>query len=192
MSKKWKIYLPRLIFITFFVSFSLLFYYSSPEQVISFIGAENGYFIIFILALIGGLTTFSGVPYHLVLLTLAAGGLNPLLLGLCTAVGVMLGDTTSYFIGYGGREVIPEKIQKYLHKLFAFGAKYPRALPVFFFLFGALTPLSNDFIVISAGLAKYPFKKVMIPLALGNLVFNIMVAYLGFYAYSSVAGFFGK
>lgn len=188
MQRAWKVYLPRLVFVCFFIGFSLTFYYASPEQVIAFLGAENGYVIMFLLAMIGGLTTFSGVPYHLVLLTLAAGGLHPLLLGLCAAVGVMLGDTTSYFIGYEGREIIPDKIKNALQRLFAFGARYPRTLPVFFFLFGALTPLSNDFIVISAGLAKYPFKKVMIPLALGNIVFNVGVAYAGYYAYGSIAG----
>lgn len=191
MSPKAKKYLPRIVFLTFFLSFSALFYFSSPEQIISFIGAENGYVIMFVLALIGGLTTFSGVPYHLVLVTLAAGALNPLLLALCTAVGVILGDTTSYYIGYGGKDIIPEKIQRYLHRLFAFGQKHPRLLPLFFFLYGALTPFSNDFIVISAGLARYPFKKVMAPLALGNLVFNFMVAYFGYYLYPVAVKVFG-
>lgn len=191
MSPKIKKVLPWVIFLTFLTCFSAIFYFSSPEQIISYIGAENGYIIIFILALIGGLTTFSGVPYHLVLITLAAGELNPLLLGLCTAVGVMIGDTTSYFIGYGGKDVIPAKIQKYLHRLFAFGQTHPRLLPVFFFLYGALTPFSNDFIVISAGLARYPYKKVMIPLALGNLVFNINIAYFGYYLYPLASSVFG-
>jgi hypothetical protein len=35
---------------------------------------------------------------------------------------------------------------------------------------------SNDVIVIPAGLVKYPFWKVMLPLALGNLVFNTWLA----------------
>lgn len=184
MNRKIKKYLPRISIIVFFLGFSFLFYYSSPEQLINFIGVENAYLLILILAFLGGLSTFAGVPYHLVLITLATGGANPLLLGTATAVGVMLGDSTSYFIGYEGRDLIPGKLQNILERIFAFGSRFPRSLPVFFFLYGSLTPFSNDVVVISAGLAKYPFKKVMIPLALGNLVFNISLAYLSNSAYS--------
>ncbi|MFH0890970.1 MAG: VTT domain-containing protein [Candidatus Liptonbacteria bacterium] len=176
-------YLSRTVLISCLLGISAVFYFSSPDKIISYIGAENGYIIIFILALVGGLTTFSGVPYHLVLISLASGGLNPLLLGVITGVGVILGDSTSYYIGYGGREIIPEKIRSYLNKLFLFGSRYPRTMPIFFLLYGSMIPLSNDFIVISAGLARYPFKKVMIPLAMGNLIFNISLAYFGSYSY---------
>ncbi|MBU3956282.1 hypothetical protein KJ633_07460 [bacterium] len=146
--------------------------------------------LIFILAFIGGLTTFSGVPYHLVLITLATGGLNPLLLGLATAFGVMLGDSTSYYIGYQGRIIIPDRLQKILQQVRYFGLKYPKILPLFFFLYGSLVPFSNDFIVISMGLSRYPFWRVMIPLGLGNLVFNISLAYLAVYAYAFLQGIF--
>jgi len=51
-------YLPRILLILFFIGCSFLLYYSSPEKLIEFIGVENAYFFIFILALIGGITTF--------------------------------------------------------------------------------------------------------------------------------------
>src|SRR3989344_2983409 len=120
----------------FFASISVYFYfYSSPEQLVEWVGAENSYFLIFVLALFGGLTTFSGVPYHLVLITLAIGGLNPLLLGLSTAVGVILGDSTSYYVGYSGGEVMPGRVQKIVNRIYIYTAGYPKLLQVFFFLF---------------------------------------------------------
>ncbi|TSC71504.1 MAG: hypothetical protein G01um101470_573 [Parcubacteria group bacterium Gr01-1014_70] len=54
-------------------------------------------------------------------------------------------------------------------------------IPIFVFLYGAFFPLSNDFVVISFGLARYPFWRVMIPLTAGSAVFNMMLAYLGKY-----------
>ena len=189
--KKFLKYLPRIILILLFVSLSFFLYvYSSPEKIVNLIGVDNAYVLIFILAFIGGLTTFSGVPYHLVLITLATGGLNPLLLGLATAFGVMLGDSTSYYIGYQGRIIIPDRLQKILQQVRYFGLKYPKILPLFFFLYGSLVPFSNDFIVISMGLSRYPFWRVMIPLGLGNLVFNISLAYLAVYAYAFLQGIF--
>ena len=183
-------YLPRVTLVLFFVGCSFLLYYSSPEKLIEFIGIENAYLFMFFLALLGGITTFSGIPYHLVLITLAAGGLNPFLLGVSSAVGVMIGDSTSYFVGHQGRVIIHQGIQKVLGKISSFGFKYPRILPLFFFLYGSFVPFSNDFIAISMGLARYPFWRVMLPLGAGNLVFNISIAFLASYAYDFLQSIF--
>src|SRR3989344_968962 len=107
-------YAPALLLITFFILWSFVFHYSSPESIIDWVGVENAYLLIFILALMGGFTTFSGIPYHVVLVALAVGGLNPFILGIAASFGVMIGDSTSYYIGYGGRVLVPEKIQKWL------------------------------------------------------------------------------
>ncbi len=182
-------YIPRILLILFFVSMSFYFYaYSSPEEIISLIGVKNAYALIFVLAFFGGMTTFSGIPYHLVLITLATGGLNPFFLGLSTAVGVMLGDSTSYYVGYQGSVIIPRALQKILMIIRNFGLKHPKILPLFFFLYGSLSPFSNDFIVISMGLSRYPYWQVMVPLGLGNLVFNISLAYLATQAYHLLKG----
>jgi membrane protein YqaA with SNARE-associated domain len=182
-------YIPRVMLILLFISMSFYFYaYSSPEELISFIGVKNAYALIFILAFLGGMTTFSGIPYHLVLITLATGGLNPLLLGLSTAAGVMLGDSTSYYVGYQGSVIIPGALQKILMMIRNFGLNHPKILPLFFFLYGSLSPFSNDFIVVSMGLSRYPYWRVMVPLGLGNLVFNISLAYLATQAYNLLKG----
>lgn len=186
--KKILIYLSRILIVLIFIGLSFFLLYSSPERLVGSIGVQNAYVLIFVLAFLGGLTTFTGVPYHPVLVVLAVGGLNPLLLGLSTAFGVMLGDSTSYFVGYQGGAIVPQGIQKFLARLLSFAMRYPRALPLFFFLYGSLCPFSNDFIIISMGLAHYPFWRVMIPLGLGNLVFNISLAYLATYAYQLLQG----
>ena len=53
----------------------------------------------YVIALLGGMTTFNTVPYIPLLLLLASAGVNPLLLGLSSAFGVITGDAFSYFIG---------------------------------------------------------------------------------------------
>ncbi|KKS26342.1 MAG: hypothetical protein UU87_C0002G0021 [Parcubacteria group bacterium GW2011_GWA2_42_11] len=179
-------YLPVVFFVCFFISLSIFFYFTPPDKLIGFVGVENAYLLIFVLAFIGGLTTFSGVPYHLVLIALAVGGLNPLFLGFSASIGVMLGDTTSYFIGLKGGELLPRAIQNIFQKMIAFFMRFPRLLPFFFLFYGSFIPFSNDFIVISMGLAKYPFWRVMVPLAIGNIFFNTGLAFLTVYAYNFV------
>jgi len=179
-------YFPSALFIALFALSSGIFLFSSPERVIAFIGVENAYLLMFLLALSGGLTMFSGVPYHLILVTLATGGLNPLLLGMVTATGVTLGDSTSYFIGYQGMLLIPKRLQAMAQRLFSAKEKYPRLLPVIFFIYGSCLPFSNDVITIPMGFLRYPFWRVMLPLSLGNLVFNVSIALLAAYAYGAL------
>ena len=173
----------RFAILALFIGATIFFYSSSPEEIIRFIGIENAYALMFVLALIGGLTTFSGIPYHVVLIMLASGGLDPLFLGISTAVGVMIGDTTSYYLGYSERGIVPQRVQRILQRFFNFCLAHQKILPIAFFLYGALSPLSNDFIAVSMGLARYPFWRVIVPLGLGNLVFNISLAYLAVHAY---------
>ena len=101
----------------------------------------------------------------------------------------MLGDSTSYYVGYRGGAIISQRLQegifRYVH---SFTKKYPKAFPVFCLLYGSFVPFSNDFITISAGLARYPFWRVMIPLALGNMIFNVSLAYFAVYAYDLLQG----
>ena len=166
------------------VGFSFVFYYLSPARVIGLIGVENAYALIFILALLGGLTTFSGIPYHVVLVTLATGPLNPFFLGLATSIGVILGDSTSYYVGYQGRFLMSLRMQRMLDRVTSVRERHPRLLPVLFLLYGSLSPFSNDVITIPMGLLRYPFWRVMLPLAIGNLIFNVSLALIAAYAYS--------
>lgn len=182
--------LPKvIIFLLFFGLSAYFLFYSSPAKIVDFIGVNNAYILIFFLALFGGFTMFSGIPYHVILITLAMGSTNPIILGLSAAVGVMIGDSTSYYIGYQGATILPRIIKKILQPIRGFAFNHPKILPWIFFSYGALIPFSNDFIVISMGLSKYPFKKVMIPLGLGNIVFNVSLAFFAKYLYTLLQGF---
>ena len=95
--KKFLLALP----ILFIISFSLLLYlYVDPENFINLIGLENAYILMFLTAFVGGLTTFNFIPYYSIIILLVSAGLNPLYVGAASAVGVMCGDTFSYFVGY--------------------------------------------------------------------------------------------
>ncbi len=183
-------FLPLAIGLLFLCTISATLYFLSPETIISYIGISNAYGLIFVLAFLGGMMTFSGVPYHLILIAFVASGLNPYLLGVLAGLGVTMGDSTSYFLGYFGRAALTGHMQKILEKMEYFKEKYPRILPVIFFSYASLVPFSSDVLTIPAGLIRYPFWRLMIPLALGSMVFNITLALLGVYAYDFVKTFF--
>ena len=95
----------------------------------------------------------------------------------------MLGDSTSYYVGYRGGAIAPEGVQRIFQQIYSFNSTHPKILPLFCLLYGSFVPFSNDFITISAGIARYPFWRVMIPLGLGNAIFNVSLAYLSTRAY---------
>lgn len=184
MEAKLKRRISVIIIISIFILWTIFVYYLSPEKIVEKIGIENSYLLAFTVAFIGGTSIFFPIPYYLLVFTLGAGGLNPIILGLSSASGVLLGDSTSYFLGYTGREIISEKLKKLLEKLYNWCiTRKPYLLPIIFFLYGTFIPLPNDVITVSMGMAHYPYKKVIIPLGLGNIIFNITLALAGFYGW---------
>jgi membrane protein YqaA with SNARE-associated domain len=166
-------------------------FFIGPEALVDYIGVQNAYVLMFLVAALGGLSTFNSVPYLAVLFVLANTGVNPFWLGLVSAVGVMCGDSFSYVLGRSGGAVIPDSFQYVFRSIKKFAVAYPRLYPSFCFLYGALCPLSNDFVTISAGIANISYKKVMVPLALGNIVFSIGFSYASVYAADFVGGLLG-
>ncbi|MEO8580948.1 MAG: VTT domain-containing protein [Patescibacteria group bacterium] len=180
-----------IITILFFLSISFGLSFFSSDQILGYIGIQNAYLLMFVLAIIGGMSTFTGIPYHFILMSLAASGLNPLLLGMVTAFGVMLGDTTSYMLGKQSSKILPKRFEKPLNQLASWLASHPKLITPSLILYGAFSPFSNDFIVISMGLIRYPYKKLIPPLTIGNIFYNVALAYLGFYAFDSIQAWFG-
>lgn len=175
-------------FLLFLVTWTVFVSQFSPGEIVENLGVTNGFVVAFIAAFLAGVSTFVSAPYALVVITLGAGGLHPVIIGLVSAFGLFLGDSTSYFLGFYGHHVVPNGLQKELQKVHAWLMEQKRAwtVPIFIFLYGAFFPLSNDFVVISFGLARYPFWRVMIPLALGSVIFNMILAFIGRYG----AGYF--
>jgi membrane protein YqaA with SNARE-associated domain len=189
MKRTTLLYAKALTVITFFISFSVLFYFLTPEAILRFVGFENAYFIILLLAFLGGLSTFSGIPYHIILMAFASGGLNPWLLGLLATGGVMLGDTTSFYLGTQSKKLLSERMLSVLETLRKVENTSPRFMTIIFFLYGALIPFSNDIIVIPSGLLGYRFWRVMVPLGVGTLIFNVSIALIATYLTQYVSVF---
>lgn len=179
-----------LLILGIFVAISIALGSVSSETLINFVGSDNAFVLMFALGIVGGLTTFSGIPYQFVLMSLAAGGINPIGLGLSTAIGVMIGDSTMFFISKKLKTALSSKTQKIFKKVYKYLEPHPSLINLGLFLYGLLSPFSNDFVVASMSIMGYSYRKIIVPLAIGNIFFNIGLAYLGLYAYDSIIGFF--
>ncbi len=177
--------------LTILIVFSYIFSTIPTDTIVSYVGVERAPFLMFLLGMIGGLSTFTGIPYHLVLMGLAAGGASPWLLGLSTAVGVMIGDSTTYFLSRGVKTSVSGKIATWLASVSETMSAYPRLLTPGLVVYGMMSPFSNDFIVASLTLMGYSYRRIIIPLTIGNIIYNIALAYAGYYYYDVVIGWFG-
>jgi uncharacterized membrane protein YdjX (TVP38/TMEM64 family) len=174
-----------IIVATVALSFTLV---SIPsERLIALVGTQNVYLFMYLVALGGSITTFASIPYPLVLLGLAAGGINPLAIGLVSALGVCTSDSLTFFAAQKGRVLLSDKLKASLEKVASYVERYPRLVTPGLVLFATFTPLSNDFAVVSLSLMQYKYRQVVIPLAIGNMCANVGVAYLGVYAYDWIS-----
>ncbi len=158
------------------------------DTIVAYIGVDRAPLLMFLLGMIGGLSTFTGIPYHLVLMGLAAGGATPWLLGIATASGVMVGDSTTYLLSREAKQLVSGKVTIWLGMVARTLAAHPRLITPVLMLYGTISPFSNDFIVASLTLMGYSYRRIIIPLTIGNTFYNIALAYLGYYYYDVVIG----
>ena len=172
------------------VAVSLMLVAIPTDTLIGYVGTENVFLFMFLIAFVGSLSTFASIPYPLILIGLAAGGFNPLLLGLTSATGVIMADSLTFLVTKRGRTLISENTVRSVDIAAAYIKKYPRMLPPGLVLYGTMSPLSNDFAVISLSLMKYKYIRVIPFLALGNIFYNVAIAYFGVYVYDWIINLF--
>ena len=169
-----------IIFILLFiVAWTVLLFFVSPQEIVNFLGVRNGYIFLFLLSIVGGVSTISSTSFYLTLVTLAIGGLDPFILGILVGIGVTAGDTLYYYLGRKGSEISGGSFG-IKRKRFAEWVKHKPSwlVLVFTFLYCALAPLPTDLIAVMLGLCGYPYRKIILPIFLGNIVYAILIAYL--------------
>ena len=190
-SNKKKKFLGAIFILSLFALWLLFLYNFPPMEIVQFIGVNNGYLLTFFASLLGGTSILIPFPYHLIIFTLASGGLNPFLLGIFAGTGILIGDSTSYFIGYTGREIITGRLQLFFKRLYDWCLKKPKwVLPTFLYVYSSIIPTPNDLIIVPLGFARYPYTRVVIPLWLGAITFNTLLAFAGVYGFEWVVSFF--
>jgi hypothetical protein len=173
-------HLPFISLVIFILASSIFFYYVSPDKFVETLGLSNGYLVSFLVAFFASISTFINFPYQLIIIALASGGLNPYILGLTAGAGEILGDSTSYLLGYHSHQILPNSLKKPFIKFTNWCVKSPPwATYIALFLYGAFIPLPNDLIILPLAVGRYPYRRIVFPLAFGNIFFNIGIALLG-------------
>ena len=166
--------------VSLFILFNLIFFFVGPEKIVQFVGVENTYLLIFLIATIGGLSTFTGAFLFGSIATFAAGGAVPILLGIFGGLGIFVSDSIFYFLAFYGKKAIPEKWDSEIKKIEYWVEKRPSWLVLFLiYIYIGFTPLPNDVLMIILAISGYTYKKIVITLLLGSLTIATITACFG-------------
>ncbi len=135
-----------------------------------------GYLGVFLSSLVSGVSLFF-FPLPTQALVITAGGiLNPFLVGVAATLGSAIGDSVSYVLGLGGKELLEKKYERGLNHTRKSFEKYG----AFVWIFAAsLLPFPFDIVAIFCGIIKYDFKKFILAMFTGKLIKHLILAYAG-------------
>lgn len=167
----------RAIIIICAIVFSLSLSAIPSDTLISLIGSENAYVIMYFIAFMGSISTFASIPYPLFILSFVAGGFDPLYIGIASAFGVITADSITFILVKRGKSLLSQKIKNSIETISEKVKKHPRLLTPGLIAYGTFAPLSNDFVVISFAAMRYHYFRIIPALALGNIIYNIAIAF---------------
>ncbi len=159
----------------------ILLHYISPTELVNIIGVHNGYLVMFLIALFGGVSSFTAVSFVATALTLSAGGLNPIILALASGVGTTLSDSLFFLIGKHAHTVIESpKLSRLIDKTAIWLNDRSRlVVGLFIYLYTGFTPLPTDVLTILLGVTRQPYISIIIPPVLGNITFTFLIVTAG-------------
>jgi membrane protein DedA with SNARE-associated domain len=163
------------------VAWIILLHYISPADLVETIGLRNGYLVMFLVSLLGGVSSFTGVSFVATVLTLSAGGLNPVFLALASGIGITISDSLFFWIGRHAQHVIEApRLEHLLDKIHIWlNDRSKLVVGIFIYVYTGFTPLPTDLLTIILGLTRQSYVFVISVLILGNITFTYILATLG-------------
>ncbi|MFK7779801.1 MAG: hypothetical protein QM490_01525, partial [Candidatus Gracilibacteria bacterium] len=112
MKKKYKALSIFLLILLFIIMWSWALTFYSPEEIVAYIGINEGYFLVFLISIIGGVSTVTAISFYTTIMTLIVGGLNLFIVGVLVGIGATIGDSIFFYMGLKLKECIFKKNNK--------------------------------------------------------------------------------
>lgn len=167
------------LFILFLALWAMLLSFVNLEAIASNFSAGGSYVVAFFVALLGGVSVFTSSSYLATLVALSLGPANPILLALSTGFALTLGDNLFYYFGTKGRDSLPPTVTKKLDRLADRLEKKSRTFVYcFVYIYTGFTPLPADALMITLSFARYPIRRLILPIFLGNVTLVLVIYHL--------------
>lgn len=174
--KKALIFFSALVFLL--ATWSIFVWVIGPDKIVAYIGPK-GYLAAFLMAVLGGVSTLTGTSFYATIALLAAGGLNPYILGIVGGIGATISDSFFYYLGTRGHDLLSGKPKQVSDKIADWVQSKPRWLiPLLMFAYISFGPLPNDIAMLALSVTDYPYRRVVPAILAGNIVFLTVLAIL--------------
>lgn len=177
-----RLLVTREVLLTVFVlaALAVLLYYVSPETIVTWIGVENTYLTVFLIAALGGLSSVTSGVLYASLATFAAAGALPWLLGLIGGVGIAIGDSLIFLLLRYGYRSVSDQWRERVAKWRTIIDRLPRSVQ---YLLGyvvlGFSPMPNDIVLLLLVILSYQYRYVAPLLLLSGVTIATLTAYLG-------------
>ena len=152
------------------------------------IAQAYGYLGSFLLSFLSNLILFAPIPYLLIIFWLSAThSIDPITIGIISAIGAAFGKVAVYYIGRGSRKVLDEKEHRDLEFARLIMEKY--GVIAIFLL--AATPSPDDALYIPLGMMRYNVLKFFISCLLGKILMTLVVSFGGHYSVGWMSSLLG-
>lgn len=183
MKSSTQIYVLVAVILFLLIGWAIFFHYIPPELIVKKIGIQNTYLAAFILAVVGGFSSITGTSLYATLAALAhGGGVNTLILGLVSGLGLFLSDSLFYIIANYGRNII-KKTADHWEKIFNKIQKWIRIAPDWIvysgvYLYSAFMPIPNDILLAVLAVSGYSYRQFALYLFLGDMTATILLTHV--------------
>ena len=161
------------------IGWGAFFYFVPPDTLVEGVGIQNTYAVAFLISLVAGFSTLTGTAAYATVIEFARGGANPLLLGIIAGVGLFLSDSAFYLLVMRGRVALGNRLGRWLARFHQFVERVPRwVVYVGVYLFCAIGPIPNDVMMTVMIIGGYQYRKLWIPLLLGDITFMLLLSHL--------------
>jgi membrane protein DedA with SNARE-associated domain len=139
--------------------------------------ASLGYVGVIVIATIAGLNIILPIPAVTFTPIFVAAGLSLPGIIFSLTIGTLLADFLGYLFGRLSRDTLTIKYPKLIHRLKDIHKHHHQWLLPIIFLFAAFMPLPNEALILPLAVLGISWKKMVLPLFLGNLVNQTIYAY---------------
>lgn len=152
--------------------------YARDSEVVQSLVVQYGYAGIFLMAVASGFNIIIPIPAALFIPVFLESGFSIWPVIGVIALGTTIADLFAYGIGRAGRHVVLSARQDHMkNRLDVLRQRFPWAPIVLLFLFAALAPFPNEFLVVPLAFLGYRMSRILPPLLLGNGIFNTLSAF---------------
>ncbi|MBD3313662.1 hypothetical protein GF345_04430 [Candidatus Woesearchaeota archaeon] len=167
--------------LAFIIIWTVLVFAVGPRNLVEMMGVHQTYLVVFFLAIFGALSSLTTVSIYPAIGTFAAGGTNPLILGIVSGIGLTIGDSFFFFFGKEARVFFSRKNKQRLRRFIKRVEKRRWLIPIVTYIYVAFTPFPNNVLIGALAVTGYRFRKLLPPLLLGDLTLPLVVSFLTVY-----------